>query len=167
MSVARWFIGAIVASLAWSAAPWSTRAADFTVGSLKIAAPWSRATPPRSKVAAGYMSVQNNGSEADRLVSAETPAAQRAEIHQSGMKDGVMTMRPVAGGIAIAPGKDVTLAPNGLHIMFFDLKAPLKQGDKIPVTLRFEKAGKVDVEFDVQAAGASAPGAAHGSGHKM
>ncbi|MFL6803549.1 MAG: copper chaperone PCu(A)C [Xanthobacteraceae bacterium] len=73
----------------------------------------------------------------------------------------------VSGGIAIAPGKDVTLAPGGLQVMFTDIKKPLKQGDKIPATVTFEKAGKVDVEFNVQAGGAGAPGTGHGSGHKM
>jgi copper(I)-binding protein len=167
MYVARSLVGAAIVLSSWLVAPLSAQAEDFTAGALKIVAPWSRATPAGSKVGAGYMVIRNTGSEADRLITAETPAARRVEMHATSMKDGVMSMRQISGGIAIAPGKDVTLAPGGQHMMFIDLKAPLKRGDKIPMTLRFEKAGKVDVELDVQAVGAGAPGAGHGSGHKM
>ena len=59
------------------------------------------------------------------------------------MNNGVMTMRPLDKGLAIEPGKTVKLAPGGYHLMLMDLKGPLKQGDKVPVTLEFEKAGKV------------------------
>src|SRR5215510_10153001 len=166
MRIARSLAAATIGLSMWLMAPSGAQAADFTVGSLKITAPWSRATPAGSKVGAGYMVIRNDGSEADRLVSAETTAARRVEVHTTSTKDGVMSMRQISGGIAIAPGKDVTLAPGGNHMMFIDLKAPLKQGDKIPVTLKFEKAGTVDVEFEVQALGASAHGAGQG-GHKM
>ena len=74
------------------------------------------------------------------------------------MNDGVMKMRPVEGGLAIDPGKTVKLAPGGYHLMMMDLKSPLKQGDKLPLTLQFEKAGKVAVTLDVQGVGATGPG---------
>jgi periplasmic copper chaperone A len=125
--------GAAIGLSIWLVAPSGGQAADFTVGSLKITAPWSRATPAGSKTGAGYMVIWNEGSQADRLISAETPAARGVEMRTTSMKDGVMTMHQVSGGIAIPPGKDVTLAPGGQHMMF---------------TLRFEKAGQVDVEFD-------------------
>jgi periplasmic copper chaperone A len=75
------------------------------------------------------------------------------------VNDGVMTMRPLDNGLTIEPGKTVKLAPGGYHLMMFDLKSPLKQGDKLPVTLEFEKAGKVTVSLDVQGIGAQAPAA--------
>jgi hypothetical protein len=78
------------------------------------------------------------------------------------MKDGVMIMRPLDQGLAIDPGKTVKLAPGGYHLMLMDLKAGLKQGDKVPLTLQFEKAGKVQVSFDVQAVGAQTPAGDHG-----
>ena len=83
------------------------------------------------------------------------------------MNNGVMTMRPLDKGLTIEPGKTVKLAPGGYHLMLFDLKSPLKQGDKVPVTLEFEKAGKVTLSLDVQGVGAQAPAAAGGdhSGH--
>lgn len=80
------------------------------------------------------------------------------------MNNGVMKMRPIDKGLTIEPGKTVKLAPGGYHLMMFDLKSPLKQGEKVPVTLEFEKAGKVTVSLDVQAVGAQGPGGDH-SGH--
>ena len=73
------------------------------------------------------------------------------------MNNGVMTMRPLDKGLSIEPGKTVKLAPGGYHLMMFDLKSPLKQGEKLPVTLDFEKAGKVKVTLDVEGVGAQAP----------
>jgi periplasmic copper chaperone A len=71
-------------------------------------------------------------------------------------------MRPLDKGLAIDPGKAVKLAPGGSHLMLFDLKSSLKQGDALPITLEFEKAGKVKVSLDVQGIGAQGPGAASG-----
>ena len=144
----------------------SAAAQEIKAGDLAIDKPWSRATPAGAKVAAGYMTITNKGSAADRLVGASTSAAGKVEVHEMAMKDGVATMRPLAGGLAIDPGKTVTLAPGGYHLMLMDLKAPLTQGEKLPLTLEFEKAGKVDVTLDVQAVGAQSPAAA-GPGHKM
>jgi copper(I)-binding protein len=141
----------------------SAVAEEIKAGDLTIDRPWSRATPAGAKVAAGYMTITNKGSAPDRLIGASTAAAGRVELHEMAMKDGVMTMRPIAGGLPIEPGKTVTLAPGGYHVMFMDLKAPLKQGEKVPVTLDFEKAGKVNVTLDVQAVGAQSPM----PGHKM
>lgn len=83
------------------------------------------------------------------------------------MKDGVMTMRSLDNGLTIDPGKTVKLAPGGYHLMMFDLKDPLKQGDTVPVTLKFEKAGEVKVSLAVQGVGAQAPGDAAPGGAMM
>jgi copper(I)-binding protein len=77
--------------------------------------------------------------------------------------NGVMTMRALDKGLVIEPGKTVKLAPGGYHLMMFDLKSPLKRGDRVSVTLEFEKAGKVKVSFDVQGVGAQGPGSASGA----
>jgi copper(I)-binding protein len=82
------------------------------------------------------------------------------------VNNGVMTMRPLDKGLAIEPGKTVKLAPGGYHLMMFDLKGPFKQGEKVPVTLEFEKAGKVTLSLDVQGVGAQAPAGGSG-GHMM
>ncbi len=143
-------------------------AQDVKAGDLVITQPWSRATPGGAKVAGGYLNIENKGAAADRLVGGSADVAGKFEIHEMAVKDGVMTMRPLDKGLVIAPGKTVKLAPGGYHVMLMDLKAPLKQGDKVPVTLEFEKAGKVKVSFDVQGVGAQAPaGAGHSGGHDM
>ena len=142
------------------------RAEDVKAGDLVITQAWSRQTPSGAKVAGGYLTIENKGTSADRLVSGSGDVAGRVEIHEMAMDGGVMTMRPVDKGLVIDPGKTVKLAPGGHHLMLMDLKNPLKQGDKVPLTLQFEKAGKVNVSLDVQGVGAKGPGDDH-SGHMM
>ena len=142
------------------------RAEDVKAGDLVITQAWSRQTPSGAKVAGAYLTIENKGSAADRLVGGSGDVAGRFEIHEMAMEDGVMKMRPLDKGLVIDPGKTVKLAPGGNHLMLLDLKSPLKQGDKVPVTLQFEKAGKVNVSLDVQGVGAQAPGGDH-SGHMM
>ena len=119
---------------------------------------WIRATPGGSRVAGGYFAIENRGPVVDKLLSASTAAARKIEIHEMAVTDGVMTMRPVEGGLPIETGATVKFAPGGLHLMMVGLSAPLTRGDKVPVRLTFEKAGDIAVTFDVQAMGASAPG---------
>jgi hypothetical protein len=126
-------------------------------GSISIEKPFSRATPGGAKVGAGYMTITNKGTATDRLVSASSPTAGKVEIHEMKMQNGVMKMRELPGGLPIEAGKSASLAPGGYHLMLMELKAPLKQGDKVPVTLNFEKAGKLDVTLDVQGIGAQQP----------
>jgi hypothetical protein len=141
------------------------RAEEVKAGDLVISQAWSRATPGGAKVAGGYLTIENKGAAPDRLLTAAADVAGKVELHEMAMSEGVMTMRPLDKGVAIAPGKTVRFAPGGYHIMFVELKNPLKQGDKVPVTLQFEKAGKVQVSLNVQGLGASAPaGTAHGGG---
>lgn len=136
------------------------RADDVKAGDLVITQPWSRATPNGAKVAGGYLTIENKGSAPDRLTGGAVDVAGRIEVHEMATNGGVMTMRPIDGGLTIPPGKTVTFAPGGYHLMFFDLKTQFKQGDKVPVTLEFEKAGKVAVSFDVQGVGAQGPAGA-------
>jgi copper(I)-binding protein len=91
------------------------------------------------------------------LIGGSSPAAGKIEVHEMAMNNGVMTMRPVKGGLSIPPGQSVTLAPGGYHIMMMELKGPLKKGDKVPVTLAFEKAGEIKITFDIQGIGATDP----------
>lgn len=138
------------------------RAEEVKAGDLVITQAWSRATPGGAKTGGGYLTIENKGSAPDKLVGASADGAGKIEVHEMNMDGGVMKMRPVEGGLAIDPGKTVKLAPGGYHLMMMDLKKPLKQGDKVPVTLEFEKAGKVAVTLDVQGVGASAPAAGGG-----
>jgi copper(I)-binding protein len=133
-------------------------------GDLQLEKPWARATPPGASVGGGYLVIRNKGAAGDRLVGASSPAAARMEIHEMAMEKDVMRMREVKGLDVPAKGA-VELKPGGFHLMFMELKAPLKAGDKVPVTLRFEKAGEVKSEFAVEAMGAGAGHAAkHGTG---
>ena len=83
------------------------------------------------------------------------------------VNNGVMTMRPLDNGLTIAAGQTVKLAPGGYHLMMSDLKSPLKAGEKVPVTLNFEKAGSVTVTLEVERVGAQGPTGADGSGMQM
>ena len=160
----------VAAVLGLLAAP--AQAADVMAGKLKISAAWARATPKGAKVGGGYLTIANTGDAADRLVGGASAIAKEVQIHEMSMANGVMKMRPVAGGLEIKPGATVTLKPGGYHIMFVGLTQPLKQGEHFKVTLEFAKAGKVDVDFTTEGIGAthsggeSMPGMEHG-GMKM
>ena len=140
---------------------------EIKAGDLVITEAWSRATPKGAKTGAGYLTIENKGGTPDRLIGGSADVAGKVEIHEMAMSKGVMKMRPVENGLTIDPGKSVKLAPSGYHLMIMDLKAPLKQGDKVPVTLEFEKAGKVTVSFDVGGVGAQGPAGASDMGGKM
>jgi copper(I)-binding protein len=142
------------------------RADEVNAGDLVITQAWSRATPGGAKIAGGYLTIENKGSTPDRLIGGSGNVAAKVEVHEMTMKNGVMTMRQLDKGLTIEPGKTVKLAPGGYHLMLFDLKNPLKQGDKVPLTLEFEKAGNVNLSLEVQGVGAQAPaGSGHSGGH--
>jgi periplasmic copper chaperone A len=143
------------------------RAADYNVGSIHISEPWARATPKGASSGAGYMTITNNGTASDRVNCVSSDASGQCQIHTMTMDNGVMKMRPVEGGVEIKPGETVTLKPSGLHVMFMNLKHPLKQSDTVEATLQFDKAGSVKVTFPIAAIGATAPGDAAGGGGKM
>ncbi len=126
-------------------------------GSISVEQAWSRATPSGAKVAAGYVTIKNNGDEPDRLVSASADFAAETQIHQMSMAGGVMKMRPVPEGIVIPPKSSVVLQPSGYHLMFMDFTKPLKQGDSFPAKLNFEHEGSVAVTFQVLGMGAQGP----------
>jgi len=133
---------------------------DYTVGSLKIEHPWTRATPKGAPVAGGYLKITNNGTAPDKLVGGTFVNAGRFEVHEMKTENGVMTMRPLKAGLEIKPGQTVELKPGSFHLMFMDLKTPVEQGKRVKGTLVFEKAGTVEVEYTVEAMGSS-PGGHH------
>lgn len=132
-------------------------AQQVKAGDLVLDQAWARATPGGAKVGGGYLTIQNRGATPDKLIGGSSSAAAEVEVHEMTMKGGVMTMRPVKNGLSIPPGKSITFSPGGYHVMFLELKNPLKKGDKVPVTLTFEKAGKVNVTFEIQGIGAMGP----------
>jgi periplasmic copper chaperone A len=123
---------------------------DYRKGDLTIGHPWARPTPEGATVGAAYLSIGNGGKEADRLVSAASPAAEKTELHQTSDEGGVMKMRPVEGGIEIEPGATKELKPGGYHVMLIGLKKRLQEGETIPLTLTLAKAGSIDVEVKVE-----------------
>jgi periplasmic copper chaperone A len=138
-------------------------AEDYSIGSLQIGNPWTRATPKGTTVAGAYLTISNKGPASDRLIGGSSAVAARFEVHSMVMEQGVAKMRPIVGGLEIKPGETVELKPGSLHVMLLGLKQPLSKGEKVKGTLEFEKAGKVEIEYAVEALGATAP--APGGGH--
>ena len=130
-------------------APFSI-AHEFDSGSLHIDHPWSLALPPVTTTGAAYLSISNHGEKADELLGADTPAAERVEIHEHKHVDGLMKMQQVQM-LAVAPGETLTFQPGGYHLMLFNLKQPLVAGEHFPLTLHFSEAGDADVVVNVQA----------------
>lgn len=162
----RKFVVAAASCLALLVFAGGAAAHDYTAGSIHIVHPWTRATPKGAKVAGGYMTIRNRGTVSDRLIGGSSSVAGRFEVHQMTTEQNVMTMRPVSGGLEIKPGESVALKPESFHIMLLDLRQPLAKGERVKGTLLFEKAGRVEIEYVVEAMGA--PGTSeHGthSGH--
>ena len=132
-------------------------ARDFAIGALTVEQPWSRATPGGAKVAIGCLVIRNAGDSPDRLTSVTTEISAEATPHTMSMKDGVMVMRPIVGGVVIPARGTVTFRPGSDHLMLEGLKHPLRKGDHFTGSLTFEKAGTLPVVFDVESIGAQAP----------
>ena len=118
-------------------------------GDIVIEDPWVAATNPGATVGAGYVTIRNAGARTERLVSASSMAADRVELHEMTVTNGMMRMHPVQA-IEIPAGGSAALAPGGLHIMFLDIEAPFSSGATIPVILHFEHQGDVRVDFSVR-----------------
>jgi copper(I)-binding protein len=148
--------GIAAAAVLLAAAPLS-QAHEYKLGQLEIGHPYARATVPGQPAGGAYLSIENKGSAPDKLVAMSSPAAKTTELHTMAMEGNLMKMREVEGGLEIKPGQKIAMQPgNGYHIMLMGLSKPLKAGDKLPLTLTFEKAGKVEVTLNVEDAGAAA-----------
>ena len=123
---------------------------EYKVGAIDIGHPWSRPTPKEANIAGGYLTITNKGKTADRLIGGSSPVASQIEVHEIVDVDGMAKTRPVAKGIEIKPGKTVELKPGALRIVLLGLKEPLQVGQKIKGTLVFEKAGPVEIVYNVE-----------------
>ncbi len=132
---------------------------DYAAGEITIEHPWTRAAGANGN-GAGFLRLRNAGTVADRLLSASTPAARVVELHRMERDGNVMRMRPVQD-IPVPPGETVALQPGGYHIMLIGLTELMERGSRVPLTLRFERAGEVQVELAVEAAGARGSGHTH------
>jgi len=151
---------AAAALFAAAAAP----AVAATPALLQAVQPWSRPAAAGGN-GAGYLTLVNRGKTADALVGAESPLAQKVEMHTSSMAGGVMKMSQEAR-VPLPAGGQVAFAPGGRHLMLIGLKQALKTGDKVPATLRFASGQQLKVEFVVSATPPA--GASHGhDGHDM
>lgn len=146
-----------VAALASALFPLAALAADAgsaTVGDLTVTGGFVRAMLPNQPVGGGYLTIRNTGAADDRLVSVATPRAGGGEMHEMAMQGTVMRMRALPEGIALPAGATVVLKPGGLHVMFTRVGTPFRTGETVPVTLGFEKAGKLEIVLPVLPAGA-------------
>lgn len=160
--LAVWMVLLLAAAPSWSAAAQEARGS-----AIEIERAWTRATGPTAQTAVAYVAVRNRGAAPDRLVSASSPEARAVEMHETTMEGGVMRMRPVEGGIVVPPGGLVRLEPDGggVHLMLVGPTRAFARGERVPLTLTFERAGGVQVEMTVEAAGARRPAAEGGHGH--
>jgi copper(I)-binding protein len=142
------WLGLAQPGLAQSSTPNAATAAGIAVEHA-----WARATTAAAKTGAAYFTIVNKGTAGDRLLSASSPASDRAQLHVTIEDHGVMKMRPMAD-LEIKPGTTVTLVPGRMHLMLIGLKAPLKLGETFSVTLTFEKAGSVEIQVKVEKPGA-------------
>ncbi|MGQ0683399.1 copper chaperone PCu(A)C [Bradyrhizobium sp.] len=115
--------------------------------------PWARATPPGAKTGAVYLIVTNNGAITDRLLSAATPVADNVQFHGVSEVSGIVRMHEMLS-VDVAPGGKITFSPGGMHIMLVGLKQPLKEGETLPLTLTFERAGQRDLIAPIAKVGA-------------
>ena len=136
-------------------------AGDYRAGGVEVRRPWTRPAKVGMN-GVGYLTVVNVGAKPVKLVAAESPAAKSVSIHQSSMAGGVMSMRPVAGGLTIAPGAKVEFSPGGYHLMLMGLTSAQALGGKVPVTLVFDGGRKMRIDLSVKA-GAPKGGASSGS----
>jgi hypothetical protein len=124
---------------------------DYALGALKIAHPWARSTVPGQSAGGAFFKVENGGKTADRLLGASSPAADHVELHSMSMDNAnVMRMREL-NAVEVPAGQSVAFEPGQLHLMLMGLKQPLKAGTTVPLTLKFEKAGTLNVELKVEA----------------
>ncbi len=131
------------------AAPLS-QAHGYEAGSLYIGHPWARPTVVGQKTGGGYLKLDNRGTQEDRLLGASAEGvAGSVEMHSMTMEGDVMRMRKLRH-VALPPGAAVAFEPGGYHLMLMGLKAPLLVGSKFPLKLKFQRAGEVTVQVNVE-----------------
>lgn len=123
---------------------------DVEKGDLHIEDAYVRASIGRAPNSAAFMIIHNMGVADDRLTGARSNVSERVEIHTTKMSDGVMRMRQLKDGIALPGAETVTLKPGGMHVMFLGLKQKLLAGEKLKLTLIFEKAGELEMSVPIR-----------------
>lgn len=139
-----------LASLALVGLAPAALAHGFKQGEIYIDHPMIQEAPPNARVLGGYITLQNNGTEDDRLLAIESSAAEKVELHQSVVTDGIARMQPLTEGLALPAGQIIWLGDNGTHAMFVQPDRQYVPGDEVPAVLVFEKAGRIEVTFKVE-----------------
>lgn len=130
----------------------------FAGSEISIEDPYARASGMMATAGAAFFVIHNTGDEDDRLIAAESDVSKKVELHTHiAEADGVMRMVEVPEGFPVPAGGDHALQRGGDHVMFMGLNAPFEQGRIIPVTLVFEKAGRIEVEIPVDLERATEP----------
>lgn len=156
-STSRLFLPALTAvALTIAAAISLARGAEVRAGDIAVVAAWARATPPGASTGAAYLTIENRGAVDDRLLSAATPAARAVMPHETVEAGGIARMRPIETP-AIPAGGRLEMTPGGMHLMLMDIAHPLREGENIPLTLVFERAGSLIVEAPIGAMGGDTP----------
>jgi copper(I)-binding protein len=150
----------ILAALAATQPAVPSRAQNAPAGPITVSGAWVRASLGHAPNASSYLTIENTGGP-DKLIGAKSPAARKLELHSHTLDGHTARMRPVTN-IPVPAGGTVKLDPNGFHIMFLALKAPLREGDKVVITLQFEKAGALEIEVEVRSAPSQMPAAPQG-----
>ena len=122
-------------------------------GTLEFSDPWVRAAPEDATQAAAFVAIANKAAAPDRLVGASTPLAETVEIHGIKVVGPDIKMKQMAEGLVVYPGDIRTLKPRGYHLLLQGVKEPLTRGSRLALTLVFEKAGPLTVEFEVREPG--------------
>jgi len=140
------YVGLALAALtaAFSNVAMAAGAAD----GISAVGPFVRLAPPGAQATGAFMVLKNSGDKDVKLVRAASPAAKIVELHDHINDGGVMKMRKVDAVDIKAKGEAV-LKPGSLHVMLIDLTAPMKEGDKIPLTLGFDDGSSKQIEVPV------------------
>jgi copper(I)-binding protein len=139
-------LGAVLLCAAAAAQTQAQTQAQTPEAQISVSEAWVRATVPQQKVTGAFMQLTSTNDA--RLVDVSSTIAGSAELHQMSMTDNVMKMRQI-DTLDLPAGKAVALTPGGYHVMLFDLKAPVKAGDKIPLTLIVEGKDKQRKSVDI------------------
>ena len=137
---------------------------EFKLGDLTIMDPWVRTTT--TSVTAAYMTIKSKGA-ADTLVSASSPIAGMVQLHEVITEGSSSKMQEKPGGFPVPANGQVELKPGGYHVMLMDLKQQPKEGEKVEITLKFEKAGEIKITAPVKPATGTSPDMDHGHGDGM
>jgi copper(I)-binding protein len=146
-------IALLIVALMVAAQCGASSAATSRGPQIKVMEPWARPSPIVSGNGAVYMQLMNEGGSDDILLSAETDVAEVVELHETKMDGDVMKMSQVPN-VKVPAGDSAMLEPGGLHLMLIKLKQELVPGEKITLTLNFEKSGSMTTEVEIREMGA-------------